>query len=559
MDVKLSINLNLNYDVIRKINNNRINIVLLSDSNIGKNELINTLLNTNFNIYNIKNINIYSENGIRMRNDEIENIVNNNNKNNDGYISENIFKVKNIIKFDKTKLKYNIIDIVGILEYEDIMEWYNINFRYFDIIIFIIDVNNLDLMKQYSLFEIIIKNIVNYPNVYLINIINRIDDINDYDEKIKCEQIKNNLNKIIEKISNNKTINCETFSICLEKAFLYEHYLNNKNLSQLSQKQKSKLSQFELGSRGNKYINDDNKLYCNLSMSINKSIIESTSYVNTHGYAQFIEYFNKNIVKNIDNIYINKNLELINSHSCNIVNIRDFIEIFMKILKQLFDTQIISFNLVEKTITSIFNLICLSNDKNNIINNITSLFNLSNLLNNQYEIINSSNNIIIKVIADKLYNKYNYIKRKIQIKELLDDELMKIYDILFESKYLDTNVMIKIFREEIKYEYNLENMILYGNIIVFKYIQNNKNNNIINQFLIDYFEIIAKKIITTNQNEYIDELATTINELSILYPNIRNKLYGLYQCKYLHCIPINNYTHDRLKLLYYILESNYLF
>lgn len=304
----------LNEDKERK----SINVVLIGEVSSGKTTLLNSMFIKTFSdmkrIRTTMGVNIYYETNKRTLHNSPEEIL----QKNQTFetimkdkkletLAENIYYVSPSISFGSllTNKGYslNIIDIPGLNDgngNDAIKKWLEENFKYFDIIFFIINGEYaLNTESERNLLKFIISNMSKNKYIKLINIINKFDDPDDEELIELKDQAFKYLNETI------KDINHETVAISAERAYLYRYIEYNKTLNGLSQKHKSSLASLELGTKSKK-ISDDKKLIAEILASIKESKKDPSSFYNNTGYRELIEIFKKNVIQKIDEVHKNR-------------------------------------------------------------------------------------------------------------------------------------------------------------------------------------------------------------------------------------------------------------
>ncbi len=298
---------------------NRINCLLIGEVSSGKSTLLNSMYIKTFSdmkrIRTTMSVNIYYETNDKNELKKADDIFEQNKKYEEDMknkqiteLTENVYKVKPSVSFGDVLSKFgyfmNIIDIPGLNDGNcntTIYKWLDNNFKYIDIVLFLINGENaLNTESERNLLKYIIKQTSQYDHIKLINIINKFDEPDDEElielkeqaEKVIVEQLKDtSLEKIIVPIS-------------AVRAYLYRYIEHNKSLDGLIAKHKSLLAQLELGNKAKRYADD--KLLDELTKSIKDSKHDETSPYNNTNYHELIKVFKDVVIADIKSIYCKK-------------------------------------------------------------------------------------------------------------------------------------------------------------------------------------------------------------------------------------------------------------
>jgi GTPase SAR1 family protein len=398
----------------------RINILLIGEVSSGKTTLLNSMYIKTFSdmkrIRTTMSVNIYYETNDKKDLKQSTDIFDENKKHEEDMknkqlieLKENIYKVLPSVSFgdvlSKNGYYMNVIDIPGLNDGNCnpiIYKWLDNNFKYIDVVMFIINGENaLNTESERNLLKYIIKKIQEFDHITLLNIVNKFDEPDD-EELI---ELKDQAIKVINENLATTQIKSTIIPLSAVRAYLYRYIEHNKSLDGLVAKHKALLAQLELGNKAKRYTDD--KLLSELIKSIKDSKNDTTSPYNNTNYHELINTFKNIIVKDINNIYCRKVITHIKT-KINIDKTENYLEFALSQLKKIhdMDANINNNYLVELLGKHIDKLI----EQNNAISfvSVTKLImkNLNELLNNYQKVIIkfTDNEQVLNVLA-KLYSR----------------------------------------------------------------------------------------------------------------------------------------------------------
>jgi len=406
-----------------------------------------------------------------------------------------------------------------------VYSWIENNFKHIDVILFMqnyhtgggITATNEKMVRH------ILNQSKNYPDVVMLSLINKCDDLDNMDNNYN--NIVQNVVQKLDSIYSEYGLKYDPSSILTlsaQKGYLYRYIMQNKTLDGLSDFEKRIIIKHELGHRA---INEQPQIQLKRLLEIIK---KGDSYYNAY-YGQFVDQFNKYVIKSVEKIYTRRiYLNIIDLEISNLENILIQYQKLMKInyashkyyydiLTQYFGN-VISHNITNiKSINDVCHFIATYNKYKDVIN--TFYRNITNL---KKDIVNLSSKYLNDKINDTLHN---------------NSDISSFLEIASSSDLITHNDLSVMFVDYInKYSTN-QNAYIQKN----KYINqlftifNNKQINldqnakyqIIDNYMNNLFEMIVnnKKFSDINENEInmlVNEIEYELKSIKLILP----KTYG---------------------------------